>query len=363
MPRPRHFPIVTIGAVTLNVIVFMLILEGQLSFDESLSASLERHWVYLISWNIWSGGYWSLLTASFVHVDFFPFQSVFHMLIDLMGLWVFGRRVEMALGSTALFALMFFGALVGSATSLAVGAWPGLGCTPMSLAAIGLMLAARRRYRPFAELFIVREHARFMLGWLLAVSLASLAGIVPVHNAAHLAGWLFGWMAGRLFLTSAPRAGATIGLAALALLTVVSVTWMPWDADWTLWRFDKQIRAGRTEIAMREIQPLLDAEAPSPDALNIVAWILATSRRDEARNGELAVELARRACMANEWRDVNHIDTLAAAYAETGEWEKALHMQRQAVRAASESGLYSMEARAIFDNNLRSIEERRKIRD
>ena len=66
-----------------------------------------------------------------------------------------------------------------------------------------------------------------------------------------------------------------------------------------------------------------------PKALNDYAWLLATSRFDEVRDGSRAVELAERA--AESSRTPVYLDTLAAAYADTGNFEKALAIQREAI--------------------------------
>ena len=65
---------------------------------------------------------------------------------------------------------------------------------------------------------------------------------------------------------------------------------------------------------------------------NDLAWLLATSEIDELRNGELSVQHALKAvgldaCAA-------YLDTLAAAYAESGLFEDALATQEQAIAAA-----------------------------
>ena len=66
---------------------------------------------------------------------------------------------------------------------------------------------------------------------------------------------------------------------------------------------------------------------------NNAAWILATSPHDRIRNGTLAVHLAQRAVAQDEGPVT--LDTLAAAYAENGDFARAIDVQRSAIAAIS----------------------------
>src|SRR5262249_38311267 len=66
-------------------------------------------------------------------------------------------------------------------------------------------------------------------------------------------------------------------------------------------------------------------------SLNDLAWSLATSAAAERRNGAKAVQLAEEAVMANSRKNPKYLDTLAAAYAETEQFEKAVAAEREAL--------------------------------
>jgi tetratricopeptide (TPR) repeat protein len=86
----------------------------------------------------------------------------------------------------------------------------------------------------------------------------------------------------------------------------------------------------------------IDRQPTDVFSMNRLGWILATSRHDDLRNGARAVALAERAVALTSRGDVESLDTLAAALAESRHFDQATATMRQAILLAQRTGRDAM---------------------
>jgi tetratricopeptide (TPR) repeat protein len=112
----------------------------------------------------------------------------------------------------------------------------------------------------------------------------------------------------------------------------------------------------------RALADYSDANRIDPkDASNAngFAWFLATCPQDNLRDGQRALTLATMACETASWKDPRYMDTLSAAYAETGNFQKAIEMVQKALEYPEYDKVYGKGAR----DRLQSYRDGKPYRD
>jgi WD40 repeat protein/serine/threonine protein kinase len=130
---------------------------------------------------------------------------------------------------------------------------------------------------------------------------------------------------------------------------------------------DTQYRAGKYEDAIKTLTEVLEmerrvrGEQKRPSSMNRLAWMQATCPAAEVRNGAEAVKNATRACELTQWKKAQYVNTLAAAYAEVGDFESAVKWQKEAIRLLTEED--PAEWPAEFQERLRLYESGKPYRE
>jgi tetratricopeptide (TPR) repeat protein len=96
-------------------------------------------------------------------------------------------------------------------------------------------------------------------------------------------------------------------------------------------------RQGQMQEAIDQIQKALELQPSSLSRENNLAWMLATAPQASLRNGRKALELAMKANEATGGGNPNVAQTLAAAYAEAGEFPDAVRTAQKALQMAEDN--------------------------
>ncbi len=105
----------------------------------------------------------------------------------------------------------------------------------------------------------------------------------------------------------------------------------------------------------------IEANPNELELINGLAWLLATCPAEGVRDGRRAVELAEQTCKATSFRNHVYLDTLAAAYAEAGDFTEALKTVGQAIRLAREGN--DAEALRRYQERQALYQQNRPYRD
>jgi protein O-mannosyl-transferase len=121
------------------------------------------------------------------------------------------------------------------------------------------------------------------------------------------------------------------------------------------------MQQGRLRDGVEEWQKVLAIQPDNGNALSNLAWVFATSPDDSLRDGKKAVHLAEDAMRISGRRIPIIFRTLAAAYAESGEFSKAIQVAQQGIELANSQGNSGLATE--LQGNIALYQEQRPLRD
>ena len=121
------------------------------------------------------------------------------------------------------------------------------------------------------------------------------------------------------------------------------------------------IQQGRLREGVEEWQKVLAIQSDNGNAMSNLAWVFATSPDDSLRDGRKAVQLAQDALRISGHRIPIIFRTLAAAYAENGEFSQAIQTAQQGIELANSQGNSSLATE--LQRNITLYQEQQPLRD
>ncbi len=124
------------------------------------------------------------------------------------------------------------------------------------------------------------------------------------------------------------------------------------EENWSAYRRrgDAYLSVGKHAEAIADYNRALEHLPEESGLLNNLAWVLATSPEDGLRNGQRALELAKKACELTEYKAPHIISTLAACHAELGQFDEAIRLSEKAAESDPEEEQLSKEVQAYKES-------------
>ena len=126
-----------------------------------------------------------------------------------------------------------------------------------------------------------------------------------------------------------------------------------------LGRANAYSRMAQFDLAAKDHEKAIELKPRYAIVYNDAAWFFATCKDQKYRDGRKAVEFGKEAVSMNKDKAA-YYDTLAAAYAESGDFDKAVRMEKKAVEI-NKAGKYGMSkiSTAIFEQLVEAYQNKK----
>lgn len=200
-------PVVTYSIIGITLVVFVLqilpVIGGQVT---------QSLWYAGVYSHPGSFEPWRMITAMFVHSTGF----IFHVLLNMYTLWIFGQLLEQMLGRWRFLALYLIGGFAGSVGVLLLSdpLTPVVGASGAIFGLMGAFLVIQRRLGGDAKQLLVLVGINLVIGFIPGMNIAW---------QAHLGGLIGGAIVGLIFVETRKRNQQTLQIVLLVAFSLVLV--------------------------------------------------------------------------------------------------------------------------------------------
>lgn len=213
---PFTYAVKWLVIINCGIFLLMLLLHG---LNRDAYNFIERWFALIPHYVVFRGAVWQIVTYSFLH------GGLFHLLFNMLTLWMFGSQFEMDWGRKQFLEYYFFCVVGAALTSIGVGygalgmlhAFPaplfenianliGTATIGASGGIFGILIAYGMIYgdREILLWFFLPIKAKYLVaGFIFIALVGALGDSGGVANFAHLGGAFFGW----IYLKFIPRKG------------------------------------------------------------------------------------------------------------------------------------------------------------
>lgn len=177
--------------------------------------------------DIYKGQYWGVFTNNFIHIYWKQ------LLINLIGLWLFGAFIERRSGRFKLFFLIIFSSIIPSLWQLTLTAEPGIGLSGVNYALFGFILSKSRydkKYRLKGRYIILI----FMISILIYCNYINYFVENIYRTEAMTIGLFLGIVIEKLdYLKLNLR---FLILFSVFLISISTLFYAPWSSEWQVYK-------------------------------------------------------------------------------------------------------------------------------
>ncbi|MCX6378133.1 MAG: rhomboid family intramembrane serine protease [Armatimonadetes bacterium] len=184
---------------------------------------------------IWQGHLQYFLLNIFYH------GSWAHLLFNMYWTYKLGSVLEVTLPRYAYLGFLVGAALISNGVELALFGQAGIGISGVVYALFGLLWAGRGKYESWRFTVSGETYKTFVV-WAVLCVITTYMGVMNIANGAHFGGMLFGMAIGWLFVSPRRKIEWAIPLALMTLITILSITWLPWRTEWYIYKSEEALR-------------------------------------------------------------------------------------------------------------------------